>query len=185
MFAYFHAGERAPVPRRAAAPPHRGLGRRDLRRAGLGRRPGRLRRNHPGPRPRRGLRAHHPRWHGPGDHRRRHARLADHPHRDRRSSGRGPPPRYSWTAPGLAAGPPPSSGENSVRPRRIPTRPGSWPQSRSSRPMGVLARVPPRRQNTQICSHQQTSAQRHPATQNGGYLKSPADNAWQAAVSAA
>ena len=33
---------------------------------------------------------------------------------------------------------------------------------------GVLARVPARRQNTQIRSHQQTSVKRHPATQNDG-----------------
>jgi hypothetical protein len=34
--------------------------------------------------------------------------------------------------------------------------------------MGVPARVPTRRQNTRICSHQQPTAKQHPATQNGG-----------------
>jgi hypothetical protein len=36
---------------------------------------------------------------------------------------------------------------------------------------GVLARMPARRQDTQICSHQQTTAKRHPATQNGGSVR--------------
>ena len=97
----------APARRPAPASENLGPDRRDRRPAGLGNRPGRIRRNHHDPGPRRGIRAgpcHFADCPSPGDRGRRHARLADHPHRGRRRPShrrRAPGPRFR-----PAAGPP-------------------------------------------------------------------------------
>jgi hypothetical protein len=44
---------------------------------------------------------------------------------------------------------------------------------------------PEEAQDCLFCSRVQRSQSARTGEQNGGYLKSPADNAWQAAVSAA
>ena len=177
MFTSPHRPGNPAERRRAAAPDHRSPGRRHLRRAGLGRRrPGRLRRDHPGPR-RRPVRARPGRAgrHGPGDRGRRHARLADHPDRGRRRPGRGR--RRSGPGPRPAQPPVPLHRMTPASPDRTPAGPGPRPRSRPGRDRAGrcparLTHMLSRRQNTQICSPQKTNAKGRSAAPNGGYAKS-------------
>jgi hypothetical protein len=145
--------------RRVAAPDHRSPSRCHRRRAGLGRRrPGRLRRDHPGPR-------RWPIWARPGAPAgavqviavaAALAAAAAAVVLDRARPAAGPPPPDDTRQPGPDADRPWTTATVQGRPGLCGRRPAR------------LTHMPSRRQNTQICSPQKTNAKGRSAALNGG-----------------